>query len=67
MQQIKIFEEHDNNENDINLWLKTNPQVEVTSVNMIPMHDLYASGVVCNQWVATIVTYKMNWGKVFSE
>lgn len=60
MQQIKIFEGHDNNEDDINLWLKTNPQIEVVNVNMIPMHDLYyVSGDICNQWIATVVTYKM--------
>jgi len=59
MQQIKIFEGHGNNEDNINTWLKTNPQIEVTGVNMIPMHDIYQSGEICNRWVATIVIYKM--------
>jgi hypothetical protein len=63
MTQIKIFEGNGNNEADVNTWLKDNPGIKVLSVNMVPMHDLYGygygegSGQVCNQWIATIVTY----------
>lgn len=58
--QVKIFEGHGNNEDDINLWLKANPKIEVINVNMIPMHDRYTYGEenICNQWIATIVIYR---------
>lgn len=59
--QIKIFEGHGNNEDDINLWLKENQNIEVVNVNMIPMHDLYISRepTVCNSWISTILIYKL--------
>ena len=58
--QIKIFEGLGNNENEVNLWLKTNPKIEVINVNMVPMHDryTYGNGDICNQWIATIVIYR---------
>lgn len=61
MTQIKIFEFHGNNETEVNTWLRENPQIEVISVNMVSMHDLYSgqTPTVCNEWTATIVTYRI--------
>ncbi|MDD3230486.1 MAG: hypothetical protein PHE09_14900 [Oscillospiraceae bacterium] len=60
MQQIKIFEGHGNNEDDVNSWLREHPEVEIIGINMVPMHDryTYGAGDICNQWVATIVIYE---------
>ena len=60
MQQIKIFEGNGNNENEVNSWLKENPEIDIIGVNMVPMHDRYSYGAgdICNQWVATIVIYE---------
>ena len=56
--QIKIFEYNGNNEKEVNEWLKENPKVKVINTNMIPMFDRYVnSGDICNQWIATIITY----------
>ena len=61
MCQIKIFEGHGNNEDDVNAWLRENKEVEVISVNMIPMHDRYGygQGDICNQWISTVVVYRV--------
>lgn len=61
MQQIKIFEGNGNNETDINEWLKNNPDIQIININMMPMFDRYSygQGDICNQWIATIVIYKV--------
>ena len=61
MQQIKIFEGKGNNENEVNEWLRENPEIEVTNINMTPMFDRYTfgNGDICNQWIATIVIYNV--------
>jgi hypothetical protein len=68
MQQIKIFEGNGNNESDVNVWLKENPNIEIQHIEMIPMFDRYGYGCgvpadmfnICNQWIATIVVYEEN-------
>lgn len=62
MQQIVIFEGNGNNESEVNNFLKSNPNVEVVSVNLIPMHDLYpgTAPTVCSEWVSTVVIYRIN-------
>lgn len=60
MNQTKIFEGNGNNEEDVNIWLRKNPNAKVTNTNMVPMHDLNANtGEICNQWIATIITYEI--------
>jgi len=55
MQQIKIFEGdsilNNGTEENINKWLKDNPNVKITNINRIPMYDLYNNSniEVCNQ------------------
>ncbi len=60
--QIKIFEGNGNNEKDINAWLKDNPDIKVLSVILSPLYDLYncVPPNVCNQWIATTITYTIN-------
>ena len=59
MTQIKIFEGNGNNEAEVNAWLKENPNIKLLQVTMVPMLDRYGygQGDICNQWVATIVTF----------
>ena len=65
MQQIKMFEGHGNNEQDINIWLKENPDIKIKYITMVPMFDRYDYGYgipadqwnICNQWIATIIVY----------
>ena len=59
MTQIKIFECNGNNEADVNAWLKENPAIHVINITMVPMFDRFSfgQGDICNQWIATIVTY----------
>jgi hypothetical protein len=58
LQQVKIFEGNGNNEVDINWWIECNPNYKIINMNMIPMHDKYPNGDICNQWVSTIVIYE---------
>lgn len=60
MQQIRIFKGNGNNEDDINIWLKENPNIKIIYINMVPMHDryCYGQGDICNQWISTIVVYE---------
>jgi len=60
--QIKMFEGHGNNENEVNRWLQENPNVEVLNVTLTPMYDLYCNTAlnVCNQWITTTITYTIN-------
>jgi len=59
MTQVKIFEGNGNNEIDINEWLKGNSSIVIVNINMIPMFDRYGQGDICNQWIATIITYEI--------
>ncbi len=58
MNQVKIFEGN-GNEDEVNAWLRENPDIKVTSIQLQPMHDLYGGHppAVCNQWVSIVVVY----------
>jgi len=59
MQQVKIFEDNGIKiEENINWWLECNPTYKILNINIIPTHDLYPDGTVCNQWTTTIVIYE---------
>lgn len=59
MYQVKIFEGCSNEEQAVNDWLKENTNVEVKSVSVHHMIDMYQGMApqVCNQWYSTIVVY----------
>ena len=40
----------------VNDFIKTNNVIPV-SVNIIPLHDRYYDGNICNQWLDTILIY----------
>lgn len=42
-------------ETAINNWLADNKIVNVQGITQTNLHDSYADGTVCNQWISTIV------------
>lgn len=58
--QIEVFECDGNNKDNINGWLKANPNIEIINIFYAPMYDLYSYGApqICNQWIITTVVYK---------
>lgn len=60
MTQIKIFEGHGNNEDEVNIWLKENKNINVISVmhqTIYDYYDCYTPPTICNQWIATTIVY----------
>jgi hypothetical protein len=55
VQQIKTFQAGEDHE--VNQWLKENPNIKITNITRIPMHDLSYYGNLLNQWIDIVVVY----------
>lgn len=69
MDQVKTFSDKRSYDDEVNAWLKQNPEVEIKAIYRFPMHDFYEAfspPQICNQWADIMIVYTLREAKTTS-